>query len=499
MFYYIFRGGITFILGLLGRCHVHGQENIPLDNGLIIVANHVNLLDSPILGVTLRRKLYFMAKEELFQSRITGWLVKQFGAFPVAKGKLDRRAGKIALDLLTRGEALFLYPEGKRSADGQLGPAYSGAAILALRSGVPILPVGISGTSQLVGKWWWLRRPKIDIHIGRVFRLDADAGAITGREHSQAITQSIMLRIAGQLPAEYRGIYRRRRYLKPEIIKADSLGFCMGVRRAIEGINTVASRRGGIETLGALVHNQQVLRQLAERGVIIVDDAADLTGDTVVISAHGVSPQVMHDIASRGISVIDTTCPFVKRAQTAARKLAQAGFYTLVFGDVKHPEVKGILGWAEGKGLATTQVSELEHLAEIPLKLGILSQTTQITAAFNAFVKDVVDIALRQDGEIRIIDTLCHDIRRRQADTLTMARKSDLVLVIGGRNSANTRHLYELCSTVSKTYLIETAAEIEPIWLAGRRCVGVTAGASTDDQTIDQVVARLETLAETDG
>jgi 4-hydroxy-3-methylbut-2-enyl diphosphate reductase len=287
--------------------------------------------------------------------------------------------------------------------------------------------------------------------------------------------------------------------LKPQIIKADSLGFCMGVRRAIEGINSAACRRGGIETLGALVHNQQVLRQLSERGVKIVEDAADLTGDTVVISAHGVSPLVIDGIAKRGIAVIDTTCPFVKRAQTAARKLAEAGFFTLVFGDVGHPEVKGILGWAGGAGLATTRACDVQALNEVPLKLGILSQTTQIPDAFNIFVKDVLDIALRRDAEVRIIDTLCHDIRRRQADTLTMANQCDLVLVIGGRNSANTRHLYDLCSTVAETHLIETAAEIDPLWLAGRRCIGVTAGASTDDQTIDQVVVRLETLAETAG
>ena len=287
--------------------------------------------------------------------------------------------------------------------------------------------------------------------------------------------------------------------MKPEIIKADSLGFCMGVRRAIEGINTAANRHGGIETLGALVHNQQVLRQLSERGGKIVDDAADLTGDTVVISAHGVSPLVIDSITKRGIAVIDTTCPFVKRAQTAARKLAEAGFFTLVFGDGAHPEVKGILGWAGGAGLATTQAADVQKLVEISLKLGILSQTTQIPSAFNAFVKDVVDIALRRDTEVRIIDTLCHDIRRRQADTLTMAEKCDLVLVIGGRNSANTRHLYELCSMVAETHLIETAAEIDPLWLTGRRCIGVTAGASTDDQTIDQVVVSLGNLTESAG
>ena len=275
------------------------------------------------------------------------------------------------------------------------------------------------------------------------------------------------------------------------IKKASNIGFCMGVRRAIDIITDVADKQGGVETLGALVHNQQVLKKLAGHGVRIVNDVSDIKGKTVVISAHGVGPRVTDEIEFRGLTAIDTTCPFVKRAQVAARKLADAGFYTVVFGDVDHPEVKGILGWADGKGMATLDARDLGKLEELPRKLGLLSQTTQIPAAFSRFVKDVLDIALVKDAEIRIIDTLCHDIRRRQADTLKMARDSDIVFVIGGRNSANTKHLFELCSTVADTRLIETAAEINPAWLKNRQKIGVTAGASTDDETIDDVMVRL--------
>ncbi len=275
------------------------------------------------------------------------------------------------------------------------------------------------------------------------------------------------------------------------IKKASNIGFCMGVRRAIDIITDVADKQGGVETLGALVHNQQVLKKLAGHGVSIVDDVSDIKGKIVVISAHGVGPRVTEEIESRGLTAIDTTCPFVKRAQVAARRLAEAGFYTIVFGDVDHPEVKGILGWAEGKGMATLDARDLGKLEELPRKLGLLSQTTQIPEAFSRFVKDVLDIALVKDADFRIIDTLCHDIRRRQADTLKMAKASDIVFVIGGLNSANTQHLFELCSTVVDTRLIETAAEINPGWLKNRKKIGVTAGASTDDETIDDVMARL--------
>jgi 4-hydroxy-3-methylbut-2-enyl diphosphate reductase len=282
--------------------------------------------------------------------------------------------------------------------------------------------------------------------------------------------------------------------MPPEIRRAAHIGFCMGVRRAIDTVIQVAQQHGGVETLGALVHNQQVLGKLAGYGVRIIDDAAEIRGDTVVISAHGVGPQVTKELESRGLTVIDTTCAFVKRAQVAARRLSDTGFYTIVYGDGKHPEVKGILGWAGGKGIATLDAAMLRNMPDLPCKLGLLSQTTQIPAAFAAFVKEVVDIALVKDAEIHVIDTLCHDIRRRQADTLKMAKGSDIVFVIGGRNSANTKHLFELCSTVVDIHQIETAVDINPDWLCGKKKIGVTAGASTDDATIDEVMARLHAL-----
>jgi 4-hydroxy-3-methylbut-2-enyl diphosphate reductase len=196
------------------------------------------------------------------------------------------------------------------------------------------------------------------------------------------------------------------------------------------------------------------------------------------------------------LNVIDTTCAFVKRAQVAARRLSSAGFYTIVYGDGEHPEVRGILGWADGKGMATLDAAALRNIQDMPRKLGLLSQTTQIPQAFAAFVKEVVDIALVKDAEIHVIDTLCHDIRRRQTDTLEMAEGSDIVFVIGGRNSANTKHLLELCATVAHVYQIETASDIDPLWLCGKKKIGVTAGASTDDATIDDVMLRLRALTD---
>ena len=278
----------------------------------------------------------------------------------------------------------------------------------------------------------------------------------------------------------------------PEIEKASRTGFCFGVRRAINLLEKIARERGGIETLGAVVHNQQVLQKLAEIGVKVVDNIDDIKGDTVVTSSHGVSPDLEDKIHARHIEVISTTCPFVRRAQVAARRLAESGFFVIVYGDVNHPEVKGILGWAKGKGLATTDEKAVSALDPLPRRLGLLSQTTQVPAHFAGFTKKIIDLALNKDSEIRIIDTICHDIRERQAAALELAHRADLMLVVGGRSSANTNRLAELCAQVTETHLIETAAEIKSAWLKGKKLVGVTAGASTDERTVDEVMQKLQ-------
>jgi len=279
-----------------------------------------------------------------------------------------------------------------------------------------------------------------------------------------------------------------------QLLTASNTGFCQGVRRAVERVMEVAQRETGVETLGALVHNREVQSRLEHSGVKAVDSVEDITGETVVISAHGVSPAVIDAIKARGVNIINTTCPYVSRAQQAALKLHEAGFFVIVFGDAGHVEVKGILGWVGGEGIATVSVAELIQTVGLPSKLGIVSQTTQIPSRFALFVADLINSDLFRDAEIRIVDTICHDSRRRQKETLEMARQCDLVFVIGGRHSANTRHLREMCAAVADTRLIETADEIDPCTLAGKHKVGVTAGASTDDETIQQVINRLRDL-----
>ena len=274
------------------------------------------------------------------------------------------------------------------------------------------------------------------------------------------------------------------------IEKAKRTGFCFGVRQAINLLEKVARERGGVETLGAVVHNQQVLQKLGEIGVKTVNNIDDIQGDTVVTSSHGVSPDLEERIRTRH-KVISTTCPNVQRAQSAAAELAESGFFVIVYGDAGHPEVKGILGRAKGKGLATTDEQGAAELEPLPRKIGILSQTTQVPGHFREFVKKIIDLALTKNSEIRVIDTICHDLRERQAAALELAKRADLMLVVGGRSSANTKRIAELCAQITETHLIETADDIKPAWLKGKRHIGVTSGASTAEETVEEVMKKL--------
>jgi len=275
------------------------------------------------------------------------------------------------------------------------------------------------------------------------------------------------------------------------IEKADKVGFCFGVKRALDILEKVARERGGVETLGAVVHNRQVLQKLAEIGVQVAKTVADIRGDVVVTSSHGISPQLEEQIRARNIEIISTTCPFVLRAQVAARRLAEAGFLVVIFGDSQHPEVKGILGWTKGRGIAALDEKIVTRLEQIPRRIGILSQTTQVPTHFTDFVRKLIDTAFARDSEMRIIDTICHDIRERQAAAIELAGQVDLMLVVGGHHSANTNRLAELCFQLTETHLIETAADIQPSWLEGKSRIGVTAGASTDEQTVNEVLKAL--------
>jgi 1-acyl-sn-glycerol-3-phosphate acyltransferase len=192
---------------LCARFKVRGRENVPVQGPLLVISNHINLADPPLIAISLRRITIIMAKEELFHSRFSGYFVSRFGSFPVHRGQMDREALRQADQVLARGWALVMFPEGTRSPEAKLQPAFPGVALLAIRSGAPILPVGISGSENIKGAIWWLRRPRITVNIGTPFHLPPINGRVS-REELIRHTDLMMRRIAELLPAEYRGDYK---------------------------------------------------------------------------------------------------------------------------------------------------------------------------------------------------------------------------------------------------------------------------------------------------
>ena len=284
-----------------------------------------------------------------------------------------------------------------------------------------------------------------------------------------------------------------------EILLARDMGFCWGVRRAIDIMEKAADEKGEIISLGPIVHNPQVVRELEDRGVRTAGGLSEGDSLPVAITAHGVGPEVLEDARSRGNEVIDTTCPIVTRSQRWAKKMAEAGFTLVIFGDPNHREVKGVLAWAGANAIAIQDGDPLP--AELPSRLAVISQTTQSPERFAEFVSRLMREHIGRIGELRVINTLCDVTSSQQAAARELAQEVDLVLVVGGRSSANTRHLLDVCKEEgSVAYHVEGPDELKAEWLKGCKSVGVTAGASTPDSAVEAVVRQIQRLgAEMEG
>jgi len=282
-----------------------------------------------------------------------------------------------------------------------------------------------------------------------------------------------------------------------EIVLAKEMGFCFGVRRAVEMMEEATQDTGPMVSLGSVVHNPQVVERLKDRGLDVIASIDEVDARPVAITAHGASESVVLELERKGVTVVDTTCPIVTRSQQWAKRLADDGFAVIVYGDPNHKEVKGVLGWAEGKAIAVPSIDELDMLPEnLSGRVGVLSQTTETEGHFAEFVRALLEKRMDQISELRVINTLCNATTSQQAAAEELAHQVDLMIVIGGRESANTRHLAEVAREEGcETFHVESADEIRPEWLADRERVGVTAGASTPDSAVDAVVARLRELA----
>ena len=304
-----------------------------------------------------------------------------------------------------------------------------------------------------------------------------------------------------------------------EIIRATEMGFCMGVRRAVQMMVAQATPELPIASAGEIVHNPHVVRQLERAGVRQLPGPDDVDGDfaattaewvgagRVAVTAHGVGERVFAALQGTGLEVVDTTCPVVTRAQRYGQKFVREGRHVLILGDPGHKEVRGITGWcldSRGRSQVTVvEQADLDHVREVvetfpgglPHRIGVMAQTTHRMDEFARFVGALMLLQRDLNFDMHVVNTLCHATTGQQTAAAELASRVDVMVIVGGRKSANTRHLREVCEAEGvRSYQVEGADELRREWFEASRRIGLTAGASTPDASIDDVEARLVEL-----
>lgn len=273
-----------------------------------------------------------------------------------------------------------------------------------------------------------------------------------------------------------------------KIVIARHAGACYGVERAMRMVEECAEKRPCVHTLGPLIHNPAVVERLAARGVTAVDDVDAIEpGGTVVIRSHGVVPQVIERACARGLDVVDATCPHVKKAHEGAAALAADGYQVVVVGEAGHPEVEGILARAGEGALVVGDAAEAAD-AKFGKRVGVVVQTTQS----QELLSDIVAAIVPRVRDMRVMNTICAATIQRQEAARELAGQVDAMVVVGGKNSGNTRRLAQVCASRGvPTHHVEGPGELQGAWFEQCRTVGVTAGASTPADQVEEVVRHL--------
>ncbi|HMK55120.1 MAG TPA: 4-hydroxy-3-methylbut-2-enyl diphosphate reductase [Dissulfurispiraceae bacterium] len=278
---------------------------------------------------------------------------------------------------------------------------------------------------------------------------------------------------------------------KIKVITAKRAGFCFGVKRAVDMAFDAAKKSERVFTLGPIIHNPQVIERLKAEGVRPVESIDSPKIKTLIVRTHGVPKEISDNLGKKKYQVIDTTCPFVKKAQNYARLLNEEGYQVVIIGDREHPEVKGLMSYA---GPNVVVVNKDDTMPRLKVRVGVVVQTTQPVGTLRKFVDEAID----RVKELKVFNTICNSTALRLKETREMAREVDAMIVVGGKNSANTTQLANYCISMSvPTYHIETASEIKDKWFAHVKKVGITAGASTPDWIIDEVADRIRHLGGT--
>ncbi|MCD8038598.1 MAG: 4-hydroxy-3-methylbut-2-enyl diphosphate reductase [Lachnospiraceae bacterium] len=275
-----------------------------------------------------------------------------------------------------------------------------------------------------------------------------------------------------------------------KVVLAKTSGFCFGVKRAVDMVyeQLEKSKAGGIYTYGPIIHNEEVVSDLEKKGVKVInskEELASLENVSVVIRSHGVSKDIYELMESNGINCIDATCPFVKRIHGIVEKESENGRRIVIIGNDGHPEVEGIKGWSKTPAIVVEDARTAENFNEkTGEKLCIVSQTTFNYKKF----QDLVEIFEKKGYDIIVANTICNATEERQREALELAAAADVMIVIGGTHSSNTRKLYELCkSRCASTYYIQTLADLKLDLPNSVELVGITAGASTPNKIIEEV------------
>jgi (E)-4-hydroxy-3-methyl-but-2-enyl pyrophosphate reductase len=273
-----------------------------------------------------------------------------------------------------------------------------------------------------------------------------------------------------------------------KVILAENAGFCFGVKRAMKlAFESARSSDLPIYSLGPLIHNPQQVEILSQKGVHEISDLESLKSDDVlIIRSHGTTPSILDFAQAKGLKIVDATCPFVVNAQKLAQELNSEGYQVIIVGEGDHPEVIGIMGFTKNEAWVIDKVSTIQNLSK-KNRIGVVAQTTQ---SFENF-REVVSALIEKCDELKVFNTICHATTQRQESAIKLAKRVDLMIVIGGHNSANTNRLTSLCKQYVTTYHIEIADEIDKSWFDGIEIVGVTAGASTPEWIVDDVIEKL--------
>ena len=273
-----------------------------------------------------------------------------------------------------------------------------------------------------------------------------------------------------------------------KVTLAKSAGFCFGVKRAVEMVYKEAETGKKVYTLGPIIHNEQVVQDLEQKGVRVIDTPEELSraeDATVIIRSHGISADVYHQLEDKKVRIVDATCPFVSKIHRIVEKKYQEGSCIVIVGNANHPEVEGINGWCNGAATVIGSVSEAENYSQEPArKLCVVAQTTFNYKKF----KDIVDIFSKKSYDIDVMNTICNATEERQTEAAAIAGDSDAMIVIGGKHSSNTQKLYEICKNVCPdTHFIQTLDDLDLKQFQSFRSVGITAGASTPNTIIKEV------------